>query len=255
MEYKILKGSVVGYKNILKNKGSQDYVEYKKINNGVICTVADGHSTDYFEYSDEGAKFACEVAIEVLESYVDEDGLELALKESEVQQLICNRWNKRVEDHYKSIYPIVFKTEYIKYSTTLTAVVITDKFRAYLKIGDGSIVLKENNNYKKIIDNNASQKIIDSIGREGSYKNIYYKFDEINNDENNLQWVILFSDGYDNSFMTKTDLYESIENTIYKYDKSIFSRMMLIKGYKNYLSLLSENISKDDISIIFIGIN
>ena len=254
MEYKIIKGSAVGYKNILKNKGSQDYVEYKKIKDGVICTVADGHSTDYFEYSDVGARFACEIAIEVLESYVENDNLELALGENKVQQLICEKWNKRVESHYKSIYPIVFKTEYIKYSTTLTAAVVTDKFRAYLKIGDGSIVLKENNNYKKIIDNNTSQKIIDSIGREDSYKNIYYQFDGINN-EDNLQWIILFSDGYDNSFMTNTNLYESIENTIYKYDKSIFSRMILLKGYKNYLSTLSENISKDDISIIFVGIN
>ena len=53
MNYDIFTCSVVGYKNILKEGKSQDYIDYKLYNNGVICTVADGHSTSYFEYSDK----------------------------------------------------------------------------------------------------------------------------------------------------------------------------------------------------------
>ena len=42
----------------------------------------------------------------------------------------------------------VFKIEYIKYSTTLLSVLITDSFILYLKLGDGDIVLKSKDEYK-----------------------------------------------------------------------------------------------------------
>ena len=66
MDFYILEKSVTGYKNLIKNKQSQDYLKVEKISNGLICTIADGHSGDYFINSYKGAKFACEAAIEIL---------------------------------------------------------------------------------------------------------------------------------------------------------------------------------------------
>ena len=53
----------------------------------------------------------------------------------------------------KKNHPNVFKIEYIKYSTTLLSVLITDKFILYLKLGDGDIVLKSKDEYKYVINN------------------------------------------------------------------------------------------------------
>lgn len=253
MDYKIIKESVVGYKNKLQNKDSQDYVEYKKNKDWVLCAVADGHSTNFFEYSDVGAKFACQLAIEVFENYLEDDSIEKYLEEQKIQRLICNRWSEKVNNHYKSIKPLVYKTEYIKYSTTLIVVAITKKFRIYLKIGDGGIVTKDKDGFKNIIDNK-NQDIVDSIGRVDSYKNMIYKFEKVSENDN-IQWIVLYSDGYENCFLKKDDLFKDIDDTIHKYDNSIFSRMMLMKNYKKYLSKLSQDSSYDDISIIFVGLN
>jgi len=71
MDFDVFSNSIVGYKNIIKNKTSQDYCEYKKIENGIICSLADGHSSDFFEYSHIGAKLACKASIYVLENYIN----------------------------------------------------------------------------------------------------------------------------------------------------------------------------------------
>ena len=71
MDFYILEKSVTGYKNLIKNKQSQDYLKVEKISNGLICTIADGHSGDYFINSYKGAKFACEAAIEIFKKYTN----------------------------------------------------------------------------------------------------------------------------------------------------------------------------------------
>ncbi len=77
MEFDVFYRSVVGYKNILKGKESQDYCKYKKIKGGIICSLADGHSSDFFEYSHIGSKLACDAGIYVLENYIKENGYKL----------------------------------------------------------------------------------------------------------------------------------------------------------------------------------
>lgn len=253
MEYKILKDSVIGYKNRLKNKKSQDYVDYKIIDDGVIGTIADGHSTDFFSYSDEGAKLACKAAMDVLENYqTNINELKKELEEYIIQKLICDRWKLLVDKHYKTINPVVYKTEYIKYSTTLLVALIRNTFRLYLKIGDGSIIDKKGNEFTRII-NNKNSFIVDSIGRENSYEKIYYHLEEVN-DDNELDCIILFSDGYENGFYSDEELFNSLQETILKYNKSVFSRIFLYNNYKKYLNKISETRSYDDISILFINL-
>ena len=64
--------------------------------------------------------------------------------------------------------------------------------------------------------------------------------------------IVLFTDGYSNAFKNKFDLFNSIENTLQKYNKNIFSRFLLFNTYDNYLNSISKNITYDDISIVFI---
>ena len=149
----------------------------------------------------------------------------------------------------KKNHPNVFKIEYIKYSTTLLSVLITDKFILYLKLGDGDIVLKSKDEYKYVI-NTRNNLTVDSLGRNDEYKNIMYSLQKIDEKENIN--IVLFTDGYSNAFKNKFDLFNSIENTLQKYNKNIFSRFLLFNTYDNYLNSISKNITYDDISIVFI---
>lgn len=242
--------SIIGYKNLAKNRQSQDYATYKKINNTLICAVADGHSTDFFEYSHEGAKFACESFIEILEKYVDitKEEFEKELSKKNIQILIYEKWMNLVNEHYKKNNPIISKTQYIKYSTTLLGCFITDKFIVSIKLGDGNIIINENNEYKKIIDIN-SGRIVNSLGRINAYESMYFTINNIDNSDNS---IVLFTDGYENSFSNDLELFKSLDKTIQKYRKNIFSRFLLLNKYEEYLNKLSESVVHDDISIIFI---
>ena len=85
---------------------------------------------------------------------------------------------------------------------------------------------------------------------DDAYLYIDIKFNILENED--LKSVVLFSDGFTNSFGSLINLSESISNTIEGYKKSVFSRYNLKKQYKNYLEYLTLNKSKDDITIAFI---
>ena len=251
VEFNILKYSITGYKNLIKGFKSQDYIDYKKDDKYIICSIADGHSTAFFKHSSEGARFACKAVIDVLSEIYNMDiyKLEEKLTNYEIQKQIDIRWRCLVDNHYKKNYPNVFKIEYIKYSTTLLSVLITDKFILYLKLGDGEIVVKSKKGYKGVIDTR-DNLIVDSLGREGEYKKIMYRLEEIK--EHKDINIALFTDGYSNAFKDKIDLFNSIEKTLQEYKKNVFSRYLLLSTYESYLDSISKNITHDDISIMFI---
>lgn len=251
MRYELFSSSVVGYKNILNNSKSQDFIDYKRYKNAVICAVADGHSTSFFKYSGIGAEFACKACIEILEKYVDETeaNVKVALDERIIQKQIYSRWMDLVNKDYTKNNPIVFRTQYIKYSTTLVATLINENFILYLKIGDGDIVIKSENKYQRVIKT-VNKNVVDSLGRFNAYDHMNYKLYSAEEYKNSN--IILFTDGYENSFNNDRDLFDSLDKTMYKYNKNIFSRGLLNKDYKKYLNNLSKNCSLDDISIIFI---
>lgn len=251
MKFDIFKNSVIGYKNLIRGSKSQDYIDYKVEDKFIICSVADGHSTTFFKHSLDGARFACKASIDVLSENFDMDinKLEEKLKNYEIQKQIDSRWRFLVKEHYKKIYPNVFKIEYIKYSTTLLSVLITDKFILYLKLGDGDIVLKSKDGYKCVIDTR-NDLTVDSLGRDNEYKHMMYSVEQREEKENIS--IVLFTDGYSNAFKNKFDLFNSIECTLQKYNKNIFSRFILLNTYIDYLNSISKNITHDDISIVFI---
>lgn len=251
MDYKIFTGNAVGYKNIIRNLNSQDNLNYKIGREYIICCVADGHSSEFFEYSNIGSELACKSAIEVINEEINtnKDRLILMLENENIQKRIYEKWMGMVREDYFKNHLRVYRTQYIKYSTTLIVVAITKKWKLYLKIGDGDIIVNKDGNFKKIIKTK-NNKIVDSLGREDSFKNIMYCIEDLN--DNDTDNIILFTDGYENSFLNEDELYKNLETTIYKYNSNIFSRMKLIATYNSYLSRLSKETSKDDISIIFL---
>lgn len=258
MEYKIYESSITGYKNILKGNKSQDHIEYKISRDYIIAAVADGHSTDFFEYSKEGANFACMAAIDVLENYIckykgEINYIEEFIEKKEIQRDIYEKWVYLVECHHNKIKPIVENVKYIKYGTTLSAILITNDFKIYLKLGDSSIIIRKENIYKNVFKHEYINNIVDSMSDSMSWKKMK-TYIEKGIDKSKSQWVILFTDGFENSFVSTEDMLGSLDKTIYEYTKNIFSKKKLLEGYEKYLMKLSKNSTLDDISILFINI-
>lgn len=255
MEFEVFSESIIGYKNLAKNKISQDYCEYKKMKNGIICALADGHSTDFFEYSHIGAKLACKAGINVLESYIKEHGYDLNnikedLDSSTIQKNIYDKWLELVNEHYKKNSPVVFRTQYSKYSTTLVLLLISEKLRLYFNIGDSTILIRRNEEYMKVLGNN-NGFLVKSLGSEDAYKNMEYYL-EIVSEEYKNDYTIIFSDGYSDGFDSFKEMIIDLNSTIDKYEKSIFSKFLLNKNYKAHLQDISKYKTYDDVTIMFI---
>lgn len=255
MEISIFSKDVVGYKNQIKDKSSQDYLSYEIFDEGIICAIADGHSGEFFTYSHKGARFACESAIEIMKKYMkeDRDNISNLLQKNEIQKNICNKWRYLVDEDFKENLPRVYKLNYFKYGTTLLTVIITHKYKLFLKLGDGDILIKKNNEYKKILFTNKKNIIVDCVAEENAYNKMQYKLEEID-DLDKTYSIIMYSDGFENSFFSKEMMIKDLNETIKSYKKNIFTRMFLEESYKKYLWELSKKGSYDDISIIIVNI-
>ncbi|WP_297136331.1 protein phosphatase 2C domain-containing protein [Terrisporobacter sp.] len=253
MIFTVFSKSIVGYKNKIKNKSSQDYVKYETLEEGIICAVADGHSGDFFTHSHKGSEYACEAVIEVLKKYIiyDLDDLDILLKEKKIQKEICVRWRELVEKDFDRSLPRAYKLNYFRYGTTLLATVVTDKYRLFFKLGDGEILINKNKIFNKVLYSH-KKYLVDCMAEEEAHNKFLWKLEE--NVDIGGYFIILYSDGYENSFSSYEYMIEDLNDTLTKYNKNIFAKLILEMNYEDYLERLSEKGSRDDISIIFVNV-
>lgn len=261
MEYNIFAEEIVGYKNKIKNKTSQDYIYYKYDENHISASIADGHGVKRCMFSHRGSEFASKACVEVLDSifyeikFLEKCDLINLLNSPEYNNNISKQvheiWKKYVKEHFKSRIPNVYNVDYILYGTTLIGVLITKYVNLYIQIGDGNILEYESGEFKVIRydKKNKVPGVLNSMYLEDAPEFIQISY-EINTGKKKS--VVLFSDGYTNSFENYNELYSFTENTIKNYNRSIFTRYRLTKEYSRYLEYLTINKSKDDISIIYI---
>lgn len=139
----------------------QDAVKAKLESDRVILAVSDGHGDPEYTFSDEGARTAVAVAVDVLGNVVDrlndlpgdvdEGTLESDLGDP-VKRRIVFEWNRRVKNHAAMIAardtgtPFVNHmtgdwTETVKpYGCTLLAAAFTRHVAVWLKLGDGELL-------------------------------------------------------------------------------------------------------------------
>lgn len=262
MEYNIFARSTVGYKNKIKNKRSQDYMFFKEYSDCIIASVADGHGVNRCMFSHRGSEFASKACIEVLR-HTFEEIKDLEYEEAtkllesrkyiySIGEKIHSKWKSYARSHFIEKIPNVYKLDYVLYGTTMIGVLITKKFNLYLQIGDGNILEYEDGKFSIVNYNRKSKTrgVVNSMYLEDAPN--YIQIEYIKNDENNKKSIVLFSDGYTNSFSSYNKLFSNTKNTIDNYNKNVFTREKIIKEYDRYLQHLTANKSKDDISIIYI---
>ncbi len=248
MKFLVFSKSIVGYKNKIKDKSSQDYIKTEVIKDSLICAVADGHSGEFFIKSDIGSKLACEAAIDILKEYEsqDEENIKILLKEKIIQKQICKKWRELVYDDMKNSIPLVFRNNYFKYGTTLLATMIKKDYIVSIKLGDGDILIRGDKQIKRIFPS-YKKYIIDCLAQDDACDKMMYSIIKTNQ---NISHVILYSDGFSNSFLSYKFMLDEINNKLIKYNQNIFYKIKMDKTYDKYLSDLSKNTSLDDISLI-----
>lgn len=242
------------------NKSCQDYVKVKANKKLTIMALADGHGSSAYDLSEFGSKLAVETAIDELRKIYTINRkskyyLFSSLK-NDFPKKIVREWKARVEkDIVKrdSSFDLTDKNSlYKRYGTTLMFSMITKEEIFVGQIGDGNILIIDNNGNIEVPIPAANELIANETYSMTSPDvvrlwRIYKK--SLTEDS----FIMMSSDGLYNSFESDEEFYK-FAKSLYKninefgFDKAISSLPEWVKD-------TSENGSGDDITIVFSAIN
>jgi serine/threonine protein phosphatase PrpC len=164
---KSLKGAIhsrSGYSN-------QDSIQWKQsdVSNTIIMSIADGHGSDMHFRSKFGAQFAVKTAVETLFELFHNQPLEInnvsQIKDIirySIPRLLVHNWMDRVQNHVKKhpfskneidlilknkgplILEKIINNPKIAYGSTLLTAVITKYYFIFFQLGDGNILIVDN---------------------------------------------------------------------------------------------------------------
>lgn len=152
--------SIIGASHTAKGTVCQDWSAYYSTPDYALAVVADGHGSKKHFRSDVGSKLAVKATLEAVhEYYADVELFEQCIEEEpkrvirKLEKNIISRWNSAVKEHYEA-HPVTVEEkipfteeEFAElrresiYGTTLIAAVIGREFTFGLQIGDGSLVV------------------------------------------------------------------------------------------------------------------
>ncbi|MBC8059913.1 MAG: protein phosphatase 2C domain-containing protein, partial [Clostridiaceae bacterium] len=212
--WKALGKSVQGASHVRNNKVCQDAIRWKKINKSIIFAIADGHGSSRSPYSDEGSQVAVQVAVETLEKLYKNLDLKKNLSnikhfsEEQLKKLIVRNWRGKVEKAYevrKLKEGITEDTDnfYVKYGSTLIAILATPDFILFLQLGDGDIIVAfQDGEISYAIEKDEELVGIEttSLCSKDGWKYIKTSVYKLNSNKNALEMIMLSTDGFYNSF-------------------------------------------------------
>ncbi len=144
----------------------QDAVATKKTGDRVILALSDGHGDDEYVHSDEGARIAVAVAIDVIDKLIDATGAS-SLRGGEdasapMKRRIAFEWNRRVKHHAKMLaardgaelfaegvtgdWDLAVKP----YGCTLLAVALWEDRALWLRLGDGEALAADSTGARRM---------------------------------------------------------------------------------------------------------
>lgn len=158
LEARATAASVVGCQHVVMGNGApcQDaartHIDEER--GLIVLAVADGHGDAQYTHSDEGARVATHVAIDVLTTLLADTNELTEEAIAHAKRRLVFEWNRRVKHHARMVaardglallWPDEVTGDWDEkvkvYGTTLVAVAITASHLTWLRIGDGEAIL------------------------------------------------------------------------------------------------------------------
>ena len=228
--------SVKGALHSLTGNSNQDSIRWKQssISNTIVMSVADGHGSDIHFRSKIGSQIAVKTAVETLFELFHNQPIEINnvsqvkdIIRYSIPRLLVHNWMDRVQYHVqkhpfstndidlvlKKKGPLILKkiinNPRIAYGSTLLTAVITKNYFIFFQLGDGNILIVDNNkNVRNLFSNKNSdsgdKSLIESIVHTESlcmddswleFKTGIFDFHALK-----PKLILLSTDGYCNSF-------------------------------------------------------
>jgi len=213
-------GSVVdGAVHIRQKKPCQDAVFFRAEKKYAIACVADGHGSNSCPYSAEGSKAAVELAFNILKELLPNIKVE---KDIRLPKKIEVEWKSFVRELHtrlkrepeaepltlNDVGATVDTFPYILYGSTLIAAVATQDYIFALQIGDGNILLIDENGATPILP------VAENIGEDTESLCLKDAWTHIRTHivpfkRENPVMLLIATDGYANSFSDSSGFYKA----------------------------------------------
>jgi len=179
-----------------------------------LACVADGHGSASCPYSDEGARIAVDLVGKLLSGILEDDTDPLATLSAHKDIWLPKQIETHWKDAVRSTHALKWRKDqengenqgkfpYILYGTTLLALAATDSFVFALQIGDGNIlIVDQDGSARPILSNTEGLASIgedtESLCMDDAWKYIQTQIIPWNENSNGM--FLLSTDGYANSF-------------------------------------------------------
>lgn len=233
----------------------------------LILTISDGHGSAKSFRSHIGAKIAVEQATKQIKNFVLENNQrDRPAVQKQLPKIIVSQWLKAVDLHLQEVpftheeWTLLEKKEGAKardavvnnlslaYGATLLAVVVTEEFILYLKLGDGNILCVDSHGKTTqpfALDERLIANQTTSLCTEDAWREVRLRL--VPHSENLPSLILVSTDGYSNSFRSETDFLQIGQD----YQEMIRSRGIdfVVQQLPNILSETSQQGSGDDITL------
>jgi serine/threonine protein phosphatase PrpC len=148
-QWQVAGQSVLGAAHARAGLPCQDAILWREGQGFVVLAVADGHGSERSPHSDEGARIAVEVAVELLYDLYAHSGLApdhwSAFKHCAEEQLprtLVRTWTERVQERHAARQGKGEAPDgvLLQYGATLLAVLAAPEFLLFWQLGDGDIL-------------------------------------------------------------------------------------------------------------------
>lgn len=199
--WKIFLASKRGRSHIATGKVCQDYCLAEKITEELFVTAAaDGHGGDDYVKSDVGAKEACNSVVALAKKYSRLDSINFLNKwrSPEFKAELFDRWQAAVIKDYRAENPDTKEADakiIRKYGTTLLFCVVTKSHFILGQIGDGAILLFNDQNRSQLFKRHNPKfdsKTASLASRNGRYSLLVDSYRRFNSVFNK---ILLSTDG------------------------------------------------------------
>jgi len=258
--------SVRGVTHQLQNKPLQDAWGQKTEEGFSVLAVADGHGSTTAPYSAIGARLAVETACDVFtalyHSLIVPDAslyLNMAqryrLAKLQIPRDLRRRWQDTVlQLHLESdVTNNDLKVSDILrlYGTTLLTVFVTDNFAILSQIGDGAIlVVEEDGTVSQPIPRDQRLLGVETTSLAGKYAEQDFKISLLMFEPSSPMLFLVCSDGYVNSFESDEDFHMAGIDYLDRLHK--YGAKYIQENLEEWLTQTSKQGSGDDVTVAFI---
>ena len=245
------------------NQDSKEYL-ISEDKEQVIVAVADGHGSKKCFRSDIGSKFAVDVLRNTFEEYLTRkifDDFQSGFSgiEQDLAKTIHRQWLEKVEKHLKEnpftpeeelIDPKVVKNQKISYGTTLLGALITNSYIIYLQLGDGDILVVNENSVTRPIPKDENLIANETYSLCDTEACAYFKFCYHPIIGQLPDLIMMSTDGYSNSFPNDNEFQKTALDYTNLYNEEGLD--FIRRNIKEWLTETTVNGSGDDLTTILV---